>query len=89
LQHLLITDPPGAAPGVYLSYQYRRNLHADGVMLTPQHSTDLGSWSGAGIVYMSTQNMGDGTALVSCRSADPVGGPGLRSYMRVVVSPAP
>lgn len=89
LQHSLITDPPGAAPGVYLSYQYRRNLNADGVMLTPQQSTDLGSWSGAGIVYMSTQNMGDGTALVSCRSADPVGGPGLRSYMRVVVSPAP
>jgi hypothetical protein len=45
--------------------QFRQNLAADGVTLNPQMSTDLANWSSAGLSYMSTVNMGDGTALVT------------------------
>ena len=87
LGHSLIVDPPGAVPGTYLEFVFPRNLGADGVILTPQHSTDLSGWSAAGIVYVNTVNKGDGTALVTYRSASPIEGPGIRSFMRVMVSP--
>ena len=87
--HAYIVDPAGADPGTYLSFQYTRNLSADGVVVTPQQSSDLNNWSSAGIVYMSTANQGNGTALVTCRSAQPISGPSTRSYMRVLVTAAP
>lgn len=89
LLHSFVVDPAGASPGTYLQFQYRRNLAADGLLLIPQQSENLTAWSAAGIVYQSTANQGDGTAIVTCRSAAPVSGPGVRSYMRVMVSPSP
>jgi hypothetical protein len=87
--HAYVVDPVGADPGTYLSFQFTRNLSADGVVVTPQLSSDLSAWSSAGIVYMSTVNQGDGTALVTCRCATPVTGATARSFMRVLATSTP
>jgi hypothetical protein len=88
MSHNFVVDPPGADPGTYLTFQYTRNLAADGVILTPQESSDLGTWNGAGMVYVSTVNQANGTALITCRSATPISGPATRNYLRVLVTPA-
>ena len=87
--HSLAVNPPGVTPGTYLSYSFTRNLSADGFLVEPQNSTNLTTWGGAGIVYVGTTNQGNGTALVTYRSLQPVTAPPLHSFMRTRISSLP
>ncbi len=87
MSHEFVVDPPGADPGTYLTFHYTRNLAADGVVLTPQQSSDLGTWSAVGMIYVNTVNQANGTAVITCRSPTPIGGPATRNYLRVLVTP--
>ncbi len=78
-----IADPPGAAPGTYLAFDFPRSLTADGITLAPESSPDLTAWSGAGMIYLSTVNQGDGTARVTYRSIDPFEAGEGRVFFRV------
>ena len=85
----LIEDPPFAPLGTYLEFSFPRNLWADGVLYSAEHSTSLTGWDPAGLVYLETHNNGNGTATVKYRSADPVDSNTIRSFLRLEVSSAP
>ncbi|HAT19095.1 MAG TPA: hypothetical protein DCS85_02965, partial [Verrucomicrobiales bacterium] len=57
----------------YFTFSYRRNLAADDVIDLVEVSEDLENWnSGSGYaVPVATVNLGDGTALVTWRAAQP------------------
>jgi hypothetical protein len=57
----------------YLVIQFQRNLSADGVNLVPELSSTMapGSFLSSPLVYVGTQNNGDGTATVTWRSVQP------------------
>ena len=57
----------------YLTLTWQRNITADDVEITPELSTDLLTWvSGEPhLIFVSETNQGDGTSLVTYRTADP------------------
>ena len=63
---------------------FRRNLAADDVRVTVQVSSDLNTWSSTSsdVVLVSEVSHGDGTAMLTYRSATPVGGT-PRQFLRV------
>ena len=77
-----VTDP-------YLTLTFRRNLTADDVVLTPEVTWDLGSWlrGEPHLLYLSEDNQGDGTSLVTYRTASPYDHTTqFRGFFRVEVS---
>jgi len=79
----------GGVTSNYLRFQYRRNLSADGVHYTVQSSPDLTTWSSdpSAVVYVGTQNNGDGTATVTYRAAAPMGPAVPKLFLRLSVAP--
>lgn len=76
-------------PGTYLTYEFHQNLAADGVNCRVELSADLQTWqSDASVVtFVRTRNIGDGTALVTWRSAQPLDDAHPRMFMRLHVQP--
>ncbi len=58
----------------YFTFSYRRNLAADDVIDFVEVSGDLENWNSGSeyIVPVTTVNLGDGTALVTWRAAQPI-----------------
>ncbi len=78
----------GVLPGDYLLLSYRRNLAADDVIHIVEATSDLQTWnSGPGIVeFLSEVHQGDGTSLVTYRSAMPVTSGAEEFFMRLRVA---
>lgn len=58
----------------YFVYQFSRNLAADEAVFTVEFSPDLVNWTHdpQPFTYLGSENQGDGTAIVTYRSAGPV-----------------
>ncbi len=71
----------------FLLFSYRRNLAADDVIHVVDISQDLLTWnSGTGFAeFVSEVHLGDGTTLVTYRSAMPLPGAGQELFMRLRV----
>ena len=72
----------------YITFSYRRNLLAEGVVYEVKTSTQLTDWSGpsAELAYVSTRNNGDGTATVTLRTSVPLAAaPSQALFARLVV----
>jgi hypothetical protein len=72
----------------YLTFAFYRNLGADGITFEVQSSPDLAEWTDGGteMIYVSTQNHGDGTATVTYRSSTPIGASAPNHFLRLKVS---
>ena len=75
----------GGITQTYLKFEFRRNLLADEVTLTPEWSEDLAAWSGVtgAVTYVSTRNNADGTATITCRSTQPADATRPRQFIRL------
>ena len=68
----------------YLVFSFRRNLAAEGIRYTVEHSSDLRSWNANAAVLIDETNLGDGTAMVRYRNPAPKPASG-RGYLRLKV----
>jgi hypothetical protein len=68
----------------YLVFAFRRNLAAEGVRYTIEHSSDLLGWRAGVAILVDERNLGDGTATVRYRNPAPLSGVG-REYLRLRV----
>ena len=68
----------------YLVFSFRRNLAAEGIRYTVEHSSDLRSWNANAAVLIDETNLGDGTAMVRYRNPAPKPASG-RGYLRLNV----
>ena len=76
------------ATGSYVTFEYRRNLNADGIALHLQTSSDLSNWSNVSgeLEYVGMRGNGDGTATVTWRTAKPLSDQDLASlFVRLAV----
>ena len=75
----------GGITQTYLKFEFRRNLLADEVTLTPEWSEDLAAWSAVtgAVTYVSTRNNGNGTATITCRSTQPADATRPRQFIRL------
>ena len=71
----------------FLTFTYRRNLAADDLIYAVEIAGDVAAWSSdpADVVFVSSVDSGNGYALVTYRSAAPIG-PAVRQFMRLKVS---
>jgi hypothetical protein len=72
----------------YQTFSFSRNLEADGVTFDVQCSPDLAVWTDGGgeMIYVSTRNLGDGTATVTYRSSTPIETSPQNQFLRLKVS---
>jgi hypothetical protein len=71
----------------YLTFTYRNNLAADDLIYTVQIADDVTAWSSdpGDVVFFASDDTGSGYALVTYRSAVPIGS-ALRQFMRLKIS---
>lgn len=69
----------------YLIFSVVRDQLAEDVLISPQLSSDMSSWSSEGAVLVSEESLGGTTSLVTWRSAEPLGAQ-EQLYARVLVS---
>ena len=56
----------------HLVFAFRRNLTAEGIRYTVEHSSDLLGWEAGGAILIDEHNLGDGTAIVRYRNLAPL-----------------
>ena len=66
----------------YLVFAFRRNLAAEGIRYTIEHSPDLLGWEAGSAILIDENNLGDGTAIVRYRNLAPLSESG-REYLRL------
>ena len=66
----------------YLVFAFRRNLAAEGIRYTVEHSPDLLGWEAGSAILIDESNLGDGTAIVRYRNLAPLSDSG-REYLRL------
>jgi hypothetical protein len=74
LKASLSESPTPDGTGVFVTFEYRRNLRADGIQVFLQTSADLSNWTSnpAALEYVGMTSNNDGTATVTWRTATPV-----------------
>ena len=74
----------GGIPGIYLVLRYRHQIAADDVIVTPEWSTDMATWTALVDQLPPFVTNSDGTEDLARRSPQPVS-TGARLYVRVSV----
>lgn len=69
----------------YLVFSLVKDQLAEDVVISPQLSNDMSSWSAEGVVLVSEESLGGTTSLVTWRSAEPVTAQ-VQLYARVLVT---
>jgi hypothetical protein len=80
----------GNGPDTHLTFTFTKNLSADGIVCTPEVSSNLTHWDQGtvSLTYIGTTNNGDGSATTVWRSTQPVSALPNRLFARVSVTPA-
>jgi len=87
---LLAEHPDGAGTATHLTLRFRRSLLAQHTLdLQPELSSDLATWTGGdALILVSEQDQGDGTSIVTYRSAAPAtAAPAQFIRLRAAVTP--